>query len=65
MIGYILSSITLNSIEYIRGKKGPSTVDIEESTQFVIDEDTDSENDGADGATGSITEIELGKVERV
>lgn len=60
MMGYIMASSVYNVIQYAKNRNKSSTVDTEEeSTQFVITEETDSD----DGNT--ITEIELSKVERV
>ena len=56
----IIASSVYNVIQYAKHRNKSSTVDTEEeSTQFVITEETDSD----DGDT--ITEIELSKVERV
>lgn len=62
IIGYILASITFNSIMYCRRRGAKLSdngrIDVEESTQFVIsndnDEDTDSEDNGV-----QMTEISL------
>lgn len=57
IIGYILASIMFNTVRYCKKKRAEGQVTVEESTQFVIEEDNDDSDDKGDGV--QMTEINL------